>query len=151
MSTTIDTWFKAELAFLAQQHGGYSAVPKQQEAHLAELMRAKYVLSRHPDEPPALALRRYQVMPDVIRELTGELPADMPTKKPKRTEKYEAIISWCKENAGTEVTLYEVAEVGGVSYTTATKFAADRPDLLLKVKRGIYVLRNPDHERAEKR
>ena len=53
--------------------------------------------------------------------------------------------------AGKTVSLNDLADETGLTYAQVSKIAKDRPDLMTKVKKGSYLLRNPDVERkAEK-
>lgn len=146
--TTINEQYKKSFAELAAKYGSPFRIPRSEVSHIAEVMRGQHVLAIHPEDDPVAALRRYQVSASVIRELTGR-DSVFVAPRAKRQSKYDAVIEWCKQNAGEEVGLQEVADAGGFSYATASKFTRDRLDLFTKVRRGVYLLRNPDVERRE--
>jgi hypothetical protein len=114
----------------------------------AEVMRAKFVIMANEQENPARALLNYNVQNQVIEYLLGELPAP-PEPKKKRSDKYEELIEWCKDNHLVQVNAEQIAEQGDMSYSTALKFIKDRPDLFYKIKKGVYEVRNPEIVRQE--
>jgi hypothetical protein len=120
--------------------------PENRSTH-AEILRARFVLLSNPTEDHGKILRKYNVLDHVIQMLVGELPTHEPKKK--RSDKYDDLISWCKENHLVQVSAEEVAEQGDISYATALKFIKDRPDLFFKVKKGLYELRDPETVRKE--
>lgn len=142
-----DQEYKQAFQELISQYGTASNIPTEKIQHIAEINRAKCILGRYPDEEEVTLLRKFSVGQNIITLVTGKEVAQ-PTPKAKRTEKYAQIIDWCKENVGTETSIYEVAEAGNVSYPTANNFVKTRPDLFTKVKKGLYVVRDPETERA---
>lgn len=156
MSTTERKWMEAEEEYkqayehLLQEYGNATKVPSDKQQYISEVLRAKYILARFPDEEPVQLLSKYLVVPSVASQLTGFQFSGPPPKKSgsKRQHKHQSIISWCKENVGKETTVYEVAEVGEVSYPTANNFIKNRPDLFTKMKKGSYIVRDPETERA---
>jgi hypothetical protein len=120
--------------------------PENRTTH-AEVLRAKFVLHTHPTEDSGKILRTYGVLDHVIEMLVGSLPDHEPKKK--RSDKYEELTSWCKDNHLLQVSAEDVAEQGDMSYPTALKFIKDRPDLFFKIKKGLYELRNPEIVKQE--
>ena len=108
----------------------------------AEVMRGKFVLLANDGAEPMFVLKQYNVQPDVIQHLTGELPTP-PEPKAKMVDKYQSVIDWCLANHLVQTDANTVAEIGDISYASALKFIKDRPDLFYRVKRGLYEVRNP--------
>lgn len=149
--TEIDAEFKAAFAELVKKYGKYT-IPYQEAARIADIARAKHVMLISQERAlgaPARVMRDYGVPEPVIKELIGEVPEI--EKKTKRADKYKSIFDWCNNNPGKETTVYEVAEVGGVSYATANQVVKDRIDYFKRVKKGLYIIRNPQQERAEEK
>lgn len=134
---------------LIEAHGSVYKVPADEMAHLHEVLRAQAVLDINPNEDPKSMMRRYGIAAKAAAEVLGDSPDTfMVSRKPKRADKYAAIITWCKENVGAETNVYQIAEVGEVSYSTANNFIKDRIDLFRKIKKGQYIVRDPETERA---
>ena len=108
----------------------------------AEVMRAQFVLLTGDSTDPMGTLKQYNVLPEVIKHLTGELPP-APEPKQKMVDKYQTVIDWCMENHLYQTDANKVAEIGDISYASALKFIKDRPDLFYKIKKGLYEVRNP--------
>lgn len=96
------------------------------------------------------AEKRYSIPKDVFQMLIGDNTI-APQKRQKRIDKYETVKQWCLENHLVQVSVNQIAEIGGFSYPTALKFINDRPDLFYKVKRGIYEVRNPNKIKEEEK
>lgn len=126
----------------------YATDPSRREYH-AEVLRAKWVLFTNPNEEWTKVLRRNAVAKSIIEELTGqEFTVE---KKERRTDKYQKLIDWCKENHLHQFTVQDLCDLAEISYPTALKFTKDRPDLVYKVKKGLYEARDPDVIRKEER
>jgi hypothetical protein len=138
---------KAAYAELLARYGGRDAIPEDELTLWAERTRALYVLDLHPDANPVTVLRTFGVGDRVIAELTDGVGLDA-QRKLKRSDRYAAIEAWAKANPGKDTTVYEVADVGGFSYSTANNFIKDRVDLFRRVKKGEYQLRDVVAERA---
>lgn len=139
---------------LIQEYGNATNVPREKHQHISEILRAKTILAYFPTENPVQILNKYLVVPNIVSLLTGELKLTPPTKDQrggKRSDKQNAMVQWCKENIGKETTVYEIAQVGNVSYPTANTFVKNRPDLFSKIKKGSYIVRDPETERAEEK
>lgn len=137
------------LDVLIDQYGNATNVPAEKQRYISEILRAKYILARFPEEEPAKLLSKYLVIPSIATEILGT--QNVTTQKKivnKRQDKYQSIINWCKENTGNETTVYQIAEVGNVSYPTANNFVKNRPDLFTRIKKGSYIVRDPETERA---
>jgi hypothetical protein len=156
MSTTERKYREAEDEYkrayedLLEEYGNATNVPSHRQQYISEILRAKYILARFPDEEPTQLLSKYLVVPSIASKFAGARASDGHIKKgkSKRENKHQAIINWCKENVGTETTVYQIAEVGEVSYPTANNFIKNRPDLFTKMKKGSYIVRDPETERA---
>lgn len=143
------TQHKARVAQLATQHGGIYRIPSDELMHLNEILRARAIVDANPDESPKRLMQRYGVTTRAATEVLGDSPDEfVPVRKSKRADKYAAIYAWCDQNAGAVTTVYEIAEIGQVSYSTANNLIKDRVDLFHKVKKGEYIVRNPKAERA---
>lgn len=122
--------------------------PSRRDFH-SEVLRAKWIIFSNKEQNWAHTLSKYLVASSVIHALTGENV--IPEKRERRSDKYQKLIDWCKENHLVQITPNDLAEVGGISYPTALKFINDRPDLLVKIKRGIYECRDPEIVRKEEK
>jgi len=142
-----DQEYKQSFQALLNQYGTATNIPTEKIQQISEINRAKCILGRYPDEEEVTVLRKFSVGQNVITLVTGKEVAQ-PSPKAKRTDKYAHIADWCKENVGTETTIYDIAEAGKVSYPTANNFVKTRPDLFTKVKKGSYIIRDPEAERA---
>lgn len=117
--------------------------------YYSEVSRARFILLGNPNENQIKILQRNLVPNNVIIGVTGETPTH--ERKEKRSDKYAKLIQWCKDHHREQVTVYEIAEVGEMSYPTALKFVNDRPDLFYKLKKGLYEARNPEMARQEEK
>jgi hypothetical protein len=151
-STTQQRYNEANLEYqeayqaLADEYGSFTAVPVDKHRHISEIYRGKTLLATHPDEEPTSLMNKYSFGNSIIELLTGS-NYEGPTPKAKRVSKYSKIEDWCAENIGAETTVYQIAEVGEVSYPTANNFVKTRVDLFHKVKKGLYIVRDPKTER----
>lgn len=95
-------------------------------------------------------------VPKSVREQvpTAELLLMLATASPSdsvvpRSSGYEILNNWCKENIGKEANAYMLGEVCGFTAITVRKYMDDRPDLFQKVKRGVWIVRDPQSDRAK--
>ena len=95
-------------------------------------------------------------VPKSVREQvpTAELLLMLATARPSdsvvpRSSGYEILDNWCKENIGKEANAYMLGEVCGFTAITVRKYMDDRPDLFQKVKRGVWIVRDPQSDRAK--
>lgn len=133
---------------LADEYGSFTAVPIDKHRYISEIYRGKLLLARYPEEEPTGLMNKYNFSNNIIELLTGSNYAG-PAPKAKRTSKYSKIEDWCANNVGAETTIYQIAEVGEVSYPTANNFVKARVDLFHKVKKGLYIVRDPKADREE--
>ena len=134
----IESEFKTNLAKEPTRHDYHS-----------EVLRAKWVIFINTGEEWSKALRRNAIAKSVIEELTGQ--EIVIEKKERRTDKYQKLIDWCKENHLRQFTVQDLCDLVEISYPTALKFTKDRPDLVYKIKKGLYEARNPEIMRKEER
>lgn len=140
--------YESAFEALLNEYGNASSIPAEKQRYISEILRAKYILARFPEEEPRQLLNKNLVVPSITAELLGSI-GDTSTIVPKKREnKNQAIIDWCKQNVGSETTVYQIADIGQISYPTANNFVKNRPDLFTKVKKGSYIVRDPETERA---
>ena len=142
-----DNEYKQAFQALIEEYGTATDIPTEKIQQIGEINRAKCILARFQGEDEVTLLRKYSVGQNVITLVTGKEVGE-PAPKSKRADKYAQIVEWCKQNVGTETTIYEIAEAGGMSYPTANNFVKTRPDLFTKMKKGQYIVRDPQTERA---
>lgn len=125
-------------------------MPKELVHDRSEVLRATYILLNNKDGiNPVTLLRRYMIAEGIIKLVVGDgTVTEASERKVKYVDRYKAIIDWCKDHAYEQVTTYQIAEIGNVSYPSALKFINDRVDLFRKIKRGTYEIRDPKAERA---
>ena len=155
----INSWYKEQYQKLADIYcnGELSMVRKNipdESNYLAEYYRALncIIISGFDD------LSKYAILDSVLKDVIHDLKSTGATvelpdreRESNRKQKYNQVVSWCKENAGKEVKVKDVADLVEWSYPTANNFVQDRLDLFTRVSRGVYILRNPDQERAKEK
>ena len=159
-STAIDEWYKSEYQKLADIHcdGQLSLVAiyaKEEVAYIGEYARALYCIAVSGLED----LRKYSILPHVLKDVlinnsfdkNSKIITERSAKKSKRKKKHEIVISYCKQNAGQQVKIQQIAELAEWSYATANNFVQARIDLFSKHSRGLYTMKNPDLERAKEK
>lgn len=135
----------------AAEHGDIFAIPKQLKEKLAERDRARMCAITNPSWSVKELVSYYSIDQRVAAEIFGVDQVE-PEKKVKRSDKYDAIFSWCQDNVFAQVSPNEIAELGEISYPTALKLVNDRPDIFRKIKRGLFEIRDPKADReAEKK
>lgn len=92
------------------------------------------------------ALVTHMVSRTLIEKLTGISPEH---KKKERVDKQEVLRAWVCERIGSSLTTQEIADGLEVSYPTAIKIIKDNTDYFIKVKRGLWSLRDGMAERGE--
>ena len=147
MSSDIDLRYKTAFRAAAKKHGSPYRIPAEEMHLLGERMRAEHVIAIH-GRPDPNVLRSYSIPGSLIEEFCGVSITEVETKKTYRQRK-AAVERWCTEHAGTTVTPTVLADVGEFSEATARTFINDRPDLFTKVKRGHYLVRDPQAERQQ--
>lgn len=159
-SNAINEWYKSEYQKLADIHcdGNLALVrlnAKDQLAYVAEYARALHCLSISGLED----IEKYSILPSVLKDVlennsltkNSSVFTDRSAKKSKRREKYNIVINHCKQNAGQQIKIQEVADLAEWSYATANNFVQSRIDLFTKHSRGLYTMRNPDEERSKEK
>ena len=145
-SDEIKTEFLGEYTKLLKEHGDPTHIPKDSRFYINERMRARYCVLTNPTWTPEQIVSYYSIDKNVALEVFG-VDKESVSKKPKRSDKYEAIKKWCAENVFAEVTTTEIADIGEISYQTALKYIADNPHTFRKVGRGKYEVRDPKADR----
>jgi hypothetical protein len=139
--------YKRDFADLVKRHGGPGRIPSDEIHFIGERLRAAHVVEKYGRLDPLL-LRDYSIPGTIIVEMCGADASAQAARKRNRKQKREAAEKWCAENVGTTVTPALLAEIAEFSEATARTFIADRPDLFTRVKRGFYLVRDPEAERA---
>jgi hypothetical protein len=67
-------------------------------------------------------------------------------KTEKRSNKYDAFISWTKDKIGEQHSTEALVEVAGFSYPTVLKFLTESTHFR-KIKKGIWEIRDPKADR----
>jgi len=111
----------------------------------AELERAKAVIEKAEREGIDVvdALSTHMVGKTLIIQLTGMEPN---LERKTRKNKDRALTEWVSTHIGTETTVLALATDLGVSSATANKLVKN-VDYFIKVKRGIYSVRDGAAER----
>ena len=87
----------------------------------------------------------HMVSRSLILELTGEEPAW--SKKANRVSREEVIREWVLVNEGSEMTTQQIADGLGMSSSSANKVVKEFLDYFVKVRRGVYLVRDGKTER----
>ena len=116
--------------------------------YVNECLRADYVIQiAHRDGlNVATALTQYSISKDIIAEIVGTVPE--PTRKVKRSDRYQAILDWAADNVELSITTVQVAEQFELSQATTSKFLQEHPDVFRPLKRGHFQIRDPKVDRA---
>jgi hypothetical protein len=159
-ASDISQWYKNEYQKLADIHcnGDKSLVriyAKDQLAYIAEYARALYCLATSGLED----ISKYGILTSVLNDVlqnnaltkNSKIATERSSKKSDRKKKYDVVVAHCKENAGKQIKVQELARLVEWSYPTANNFIQSRVDLFVKHSRGLYTMRNPDLERAEEK
>lgn len=152
---SIDAWYKDNYQKLADKYcqGDLSLVRKNVPDKLSWLHEfhrgmACLIISGFED------IKKYSILPsvykDIVTAFSDTYAKNMVSKaeKSRRASKHQRAVQYCKDNAGKQIKVKQFAEIVEWSYPTANKFIQNRLDLFTKVSRGIYLMRNPDIERA---
>ena len=113
-----------------------------------EMFRAKAIIDKANmyGEDIAKSLRDHMVSQAIIRQLVGESYEYAPKKKRGNSE--AAVIDWARSRVGESTNPAEIAEATGLSYATTNKIVGLRSDWFNKVKKGHYIVRDPEAERV---
>lgn len=117
-------------------------------SHLSPREQVRAAIEEY-GRPAWVAAVPFRVIKQVPYEEVDEMlksarRSDASFEKQTRVASYE---SWLAENAGVEVTVSDVCERLSISVGHARRFIADRPHLLWKSRRGVWVARNPEADR----
>jgi hypothetical protein len=75
---------------------------------------------------------------------------DLLSPRPRRADKYDALLTWSKEHLFEQFTTDQLVEQSGFSYPTTLKFLQESPTFR-KLKKGLWEIRDADADReAEK-
>jgi hypothetical protein len=105
---------------------------------------------------PARYLSTYSVPTEVIADVVAEYcdevvdPEELLTPRPRRADKYDALLTWSKDHLFEQFTTEQLVEVSGFSYPTTLKFLQESPTFR-KVKKGLWEVRDAEADKkAEK-
>lgn len=89
---------------------------------------------------------RKMVPYEVIMELLeGAQPSEGSVSKDDKKDK---AMRWCQEHLFEEVTVKQIAEIGGLGESSARTLITSRPDVFRKLGRGVYEIRDPQADRG---
>jgi hypothetical protein len=105
---------------------------------------------------PARYLSTYSVPTEVIADVVAEYcdevidTEELLTPRPRRADKYDAMLAWSKDHLFEQFTTEQLVEVSGFSYPTTLKFLQESPTFR-KVKKGLWEVRDAEADKkAEK-
>ena len=90
---------------------------------------------------------RRQITVDRMNELREQHAQRSANVANKSTTKHDLIDEWCANNIFAEVTLAELAVIGGCSRAFARKKTIDRPDVFRRISHTTYEIRDPQADR----
>ena len=141
--------FKDSYEKALAKYKSHDLIPKDERFLIGERLRASYVVDMHSGSPDASILSTYSIAGRVIEELCGSVPTI--ERKVRMADKRRAVETWVKNNVGVTVTPQIIAEVGDFSYSTAMSYINEHVNTFIKVKRGFYLVRDQEAERAAQR
>lgn len=141
--------FKRSYSQALAKYKSHELIPKDERFLMGERLRAAYVIEANGGSPEANVLSSYSIAGRVIEELCGSTPTI--ERKVRMADKRKAVQDWVQENAGTTVTPQTIAEVGDFSYSTAMSYINEQVNTFTKIKRGFYLVRDWEAERAADR
>lgn len=144
---TPDDRFRKAFLEAADKYGGHHLIPKDELTLMGERMRAEHIVERFGRDPKVLST--YGVPVSIITELCGQEPQI--ERRIKIADKKRAALAWAADNVGSTVTAAVIAEIGDFSVSTATSLMKEYLDVFRPVKRGFYLIVDPDEERARDR
>jgi hypothetical protein len=131
-----------------ERHGDKFKVPSEEVNRISQRTRGLYVLMGwNGIGSPARLLSSYSIPTDIIAELVEEYYdetvaiEELTTPRPKRADKYDALLDWAKGHLFEQYTTEQLVEVSGFSYPTTLKFLQDSPTFR-KVKKGLWEVRD---------
>ena len=141
--------FRRSYSQALAKYKSHELIPKDERFLMGERLRAAYVIEANGGSPDASVLSSYSIAGRVIEELCGSAPTI--ERKVRMADKRKAVQDWVRENAGTTVTPQTIAEVGDFSYSTAMSYINEQVNTFTKIKRGFYLVRDWEAERAADR
>ena len=133
----------AAWATAAKRYGSVYAVPEDVSFEISERWRARHCLLVEPGKHPTQVMREYNIAQSVARDF--ECPGWVPPVKAK--DKAKSFFEWCKEHVGEQITAQQLADAHEFSPATAAARIRDNVTVFIKVKRGLYEIRDPKAER----
>ena len=131
-----------------ERHGDKFKVPSDEVNRISQQTRALYVLMGwNGTGSPARLLSSYSIPTDIITDLVAEYydetvaVEELTTPRPKRADKYDAMLDWAKGHLFEQYTTEQLVEISGFSYPTTLKFLQDSPTFR-KVKKGLWEVRD---------
>lgn len=113
----------------------------------ADKRRLAYCKQASPEMTNREIARYYNFRLEFVNQELGE-DGSAATTKNKRVDYVAVAHQFAVKNAGTEVRIGDVLAVLGCSAPTAYKIIDDSPRHFQKVLRGIWLLRNPQMDKA---
>jgi hypothetical protein len=140
-----------------ERHGDKFKVPFEEIHKISTHTRALYALMGwNGSGNPARYLSTYSVPTEVIADVVAEYcdevvdPEELLTPRPRRADKYDALLTWSKDHLFEQFTTEQLVEVSGFSYPTTLKFLQESPTFR-KVKKGLWEVRDAEADKkAEK-
>lgn len=140
-----------------ERHGDQFKVPFDEIRQMSEYTRALYVLMGWDGSGnPARRLSAYSIPTEVIAEVIAEYcdevvdTEELLTPRPRRADKYDALLSWSKDHLFEQFSTEQLVEVSGFSYPTTLKFLQESTTFR-KVKKGLWEVRDAEADKkAEK-
>ncbi len=142
---------------LEQEYGSKYRIPSEKQFEMSAYTRGMYCLMSWDGKgSPARYLASYSIDEKTIIKLVADFCGeeisedDLSVTKEKRADKYDALVSYAKENIFRQCTTEELVEVGGFSYQTTLKYLQESA-WYKKVKKGLWECRDAKADReAEK-
>lgn len=140
-----------------EEYGEKYKVPFEVIHEMSQQTRALYVLQTwNGSGNPARYLATYSIPTDVITQIVAEYcnetvtEEELLTPRPRRADKYDALLDWAKGHLFEQFTTEQLMEVSGFSYQTTLKFIQESPTFR-KIKKGLWEIRDADADKkAEK-
>jgi hypothetical protein len=144
---TYEDEYKSRITKLIEEYDNPSDIPRDEQFHASEKLRAAYSVHANPGVPIAQVLKQYAIDHRVWSYFTNEKSDEKSYKRLSRAEKLDSVLKWASCNIGKQVTLQTLIEESDIAYSMAKKITEDRPDVFRKVKRGIFEIRDPKADR----
>lgn len=111
-----------------------------------EVERAKWVIEKAQRNSWNVidTLVSHMVSRTLIEQLTGELPE---VEKKIKKNKDQELREWVLLNLSKEMSPWQISQSLEVSYDTALKLVKENTDYFLKVKKGLYTIKDGKLER----